>query len=103
PDRAVSIEREIWPALVGHGLYAHRASGYWMDIGTPARYLQGSFDIVSGAVEVDREASPEAAAIGAGAQIAPDARLGEFVILGEGVSVGARATIERSVVLAGAQ
>jgi len=105
PGRAVSIEREIWPALVGHGLYAHRASGYWMDIWTPARYLQGSFDIVSGAVEVevDREGSHEATAIGAGCEVAPDASLGEFVILGEHVSVGARARIERSVVLAGAQ
>jgi mannose-1-phosphate guanylyltransferase len=103
PGRAVSIEREIWPALVGQGLYAHRASGYWMDIGTPARYLQGSFDIVTGAVEVDRDRSHEAAAIGERCEIAPDARLGELVILGERVHIGARASIERSVVLAGAQ
>ncbi|HEY1776052.1 MAG TPA: NDP-sugar synthase [Solirubrobacteraceae bacterium] len=103
PGRAVSIEREIWPTLVGEGLYAHRAQGYWMDIGTPARYLQGSFDIVSGAVAVDRDPGHEAAAIGERCEIAPDARLGEFVILGERVSVGSGATIERSVVLAGAQ
>jgi mannose-1-phosphate guanylyltransferase len=102
PGRAVSIEREIWPALVGHGLYAHRSSGYWMDIGTPARYLQGSFDIVTGAVDVDRDSAHEAAAIGAGCEIAPDARLGELVILGEAVRVGSGASIERSVVLAGA-
>jgi mannose-1-phosphate guanylyltransferase len=103
PGRAVSIEHEIWPQLVGNGLYGHRSSGYWMDIGTPARYLQGSFDIVTGAVDVDREEAHETAAIGARCEIAPDARLGELVILGERVSVGSGASIERSVVLAGAR
>ncbi|HXR13383.1 MAG TPA: NDP-sugar synthase [Solirubrobacteraceae bacterium] len=101
--RAVSIEREIWPALIGHGLYGHRASGYWLDIGTPARYLQGSFDIITGAVEVERSARHDAAAIGERCEIAADARLGELVVLGERVRIGARASIERSVVLAGAQ
>jgi mannose-1-phosphate guanylyltransferase len=102
PGRAVSLEREVWPALVGHGLYGHRASGYWMDIGTPARYLQGSFDIVTGAILVERVGGLQAAAIGELCEIAPDARLGELAILGEGVQVGSRASIERSVVLAGA-
>ena len=32
--RPVSIEREIFPKLVGHGLYGLRLDGYWMDIGT---------------------------------------------------------------------
>lgn len=103
PGRAVSIEREIWPQLVGNGLYAHRASGYWMDIGTPARYLQGSFDIITGAVDVDRAVVPDAAAIGALCEIAADARVGDLVVLGDRVQVGSLATIERSVVLAGAQ
>src|SRR3954471_2295042 len=38
--RAVSIEREVFPRLVGDGLYGLRLEGYWMDIGTPDRYLQ---------------------------------------------------------------
>jgi mannose-1-phosphate guanylyltransferase len=101
PGRAVSIEREVWPKLVGHGLYCHRATGYWLDIGTPARYLQGSFDIITGAVTVEH--SPEwDGAIGEECEIAPDAELGELVVLGERVHVGARASIERSVVLADA-
>src|SRR5208283_1179053 len=51
PDRNVSIEREVWPALVGNGLYGFPSEGYWLDIGTPARYLQGTFDIIEGNVE----------------------------------------------------
>src|SRR5262249_36343671 len=50
-DTNVSIEREVWPRLVGDGLYgfAHRSS-YWLDIGTPERYLRGTFDILQGNV-----------------------------------------------------
>jgi mannose-1-phosphate guanylyltransferase len=102
PGRAVSIEHEVWPRLVGHGLYGHHARGYWLDIGTPARYLQGSFDIITGAVTVEH--TPEwDGAIGEQCEIAPDAELGELVVLGERVHVGARASIERSVVLADAR
>ena len=42
--RTVSIEREVFPRLVGRGLYGHGLSGYWMDIGTPERYLQASWE-----------------------------------------------------------
>jgi len=103
PGRAVSIEREVWPALVGRGLYGHRASGYWLDIGTPARYLQGSFDIITGAVAVEHHAHVSPATVGAGSEIAADARIGELVVIGERVQVGAGASIERSVVLADAE
>src|SRR3954470_75653 len=39
PGQPASIEREVFPQLVGAGLYGHVSSGYWMDIGTPERYL----------------------------------------------------------------
>jgi len=103
PGRQVSIEREVWPALVGNGLYGHRADGYWLDIGTPERYLQGSFDIVAGALAVDGRSQPGSNGIGSRCQIAADAQIGELVVLGDGVQVGSGATIERSVVLSGAQ
>jgi mannose-1-phosphate guanylyltransferase len=95
--RNVSIEREIWPALVGDGLYGSHADGaYWMDIGTPERYLQGTFDILEGNVvtaAVER--------IAAGATIAPSAQVGSLVVLGTGVTIGEDARVERSVVLDG--
>ena len=37
----VSIERDVFPTLVGRGLYGHECSGYWLDIGTPARLPEG--------------------------------------------------------------
>jgi mannose-1-phosphate guanylyltransferase len=44
--RSVSIERETFPALVGEGLYAERLEGYWLDIGTPQRFLEAAADIL---------------------------------------------------------
>ena len=32
----ISIERDVFPKLVDHGLYGYEADGYWLDIGTPA-------------------------------------------------------------------
>ena len=48
--RAVSFEREVFPALVGNGLYGYDAAGYWIDIGTPERYLEATWDLLAGRV-----------------------------------------------------
>src|ERR687893_415258 len=50
PDEPASIERDVFPRLVGSGLYAYVGDGYWLDIGTPQRYLEGTFDILEGTV-----------------------------------------------------
>ena len=41
PDgRCVSLEREVLPSLIGHGLSAVTGEGYFIDIGTPESYAQ---------------------------------------------------------------
>jgi mannose-1-phosphate guanylyltransferase len=121
PDRNVSIEREVWPALVGNGLYGFASEGYWLDIGTPARYLQGTFDIIEGNVttavserlgsdwlvvedgaEVRGRVIPPAV-LERGVRVGEGARVGSLVVLAEDVCVGPGATIERAVVLQGAE
>jgi mannose-1-phosphate guanylyltransferase len=120
-DRNVSIEREVWPQLVGEGLYGFAADAYWLDIGTPERYLQGTFDILEGnvATAVAERLGDGYLAVGErveaagrivppalvdrGCTIAAGAHVGSLVVLGEGVTVGEGATIERSVVLNGAE
>ncbi len=62
--RSVSIEREIFPRLVGQGLFGLRLEGYWMDIGTPERYLQASWDILTGPVETEVAARMGADGVG---------------------------------------
>ena len=122
PDVAVSIEREVFPRLVGEGLYGRRLDGYWMDIGTPDRYLQASWDILEGRVETAtgrarrrrrapgrgrRRCSRRGArrgprhgrrrddASGAGASIGPRA------VVGPGCSIGEGASVNGSVLLSG--
>jgi mannose-1-phosphate guanylyltransferase len=117
----VSIEREVFPALVGEGLYGYESGGYWLDIGTPERYLQGTFDILEGIVstEIGRrlaergliladEAQIEGqvvapAVVGPGCRIAAGAIVGGRAVLGAGVEVGENARIESSVVLDGSR
>jgi mannose-1-phosphate guanylyltransferase len=48
-DRKVSIEREVFPAMVADGaLYAMDGHTYWIDTGTPAKYLQAQIDLLRG-------------------------------------------------------
>jgi mannose-1-phosphate guanylyltransferase len=121
PDRNVSIEREVWPRLIGDGLYGFPADGYWLDIGTPARYLQGTFDILAGNVDtavrerlgsarlaIDEGAQADGrviapAVLERGVRVAQGAHVGGLVVLAQDVSVGAGSTIERAVVLQGTQ
>ena len=42
PDVMVSVEREVFPRLIGEGLYARRRRAVWIDIGTPASYLEAN-------------------------------------------------------------
>lgn len=47
--RRVSIEREIFPAMVRDGsLFAMADESYWLDTGTPADFLQANCDLVDG-------------------------------------------------------
>lgn len=50
PGKECSITREIYPRLLEAGLplYGYLARGYWIDIGTPARYLRAQWDILEG-------------------------------------------------------
>jgi mannose-1-phosphate guanylyltransferase len=120
-DCNVSIEREVWPRLIGNGLFGFPSDSYWLDIGTPERYLQGTFDIIEGNVKtavaqrlgsdwlaVDESAEVRGrvippAVLERGVRVAEGAHVGSLVVLGEDVSIGAGTTVERSVILNGAQ
>ena len=117
----ISIERDVFPTLVGNGLFGYPASGYWMDIGTPERYLQATFDILEGDVstEVGRAVAEAGGVLRRGdngcrdrprpgaarrglSTWPPTAHIGARTVLGRGVTVGAGAHIDNSVVLDGA-
>ncbi len=121
-DRPVSLERETFPALVAEGrLYGLESDGYWMDAGTPAKYLDAQLDILRH--RRDPACLPAVPEVAPGVFVAPDAVVAGAVggelyagpgcvveagasvtdsILGSRVSVAAGVVVNRSVILAGA-
>ena len=122
PGQPASIERDVFPRLVGEGLYGYVGEGYWLDIGTPERYLAGDVRHPRGhgraprspsamgdgylCVEHDVENAGRiipSALVESGCRIGDGARIGGRVVLERGVTVGADTTIERAVVMQGAE
>ena len=106
-DRAVSVEREVFPGLLAAGatlrLYRAPRSVYWSDIGTPAAYLRAHRDLLGGALGAgglagrlwgapDRQGSLR----GAACRVATGARV-EQSVLGPRCTVAQGARVEGSV------
>jgi mannose-1-phosphate guanylyltransferase len=117
--RAVSIEREVFPALAAEGsVYGIALPGYWLDVGTPESYLQAHRDVlerifstrVGDALGADFTLVDESAAVHPGAKLVPPvyvgpgaiveegARLGSLAVLGAGARLAARGVVESAVV-----
>jgi mannose-1-phosphate guanylyltransferase len=121
PEQPASIERDVFPQLVGNGLFGCVSENYWLDIGTPERYLEATFDILEGTVGTafeERtggsyqviEQSVEnlgriipSALVESGCQIGDGARVGGRVVLEQGVQIGPHTTVERAVVMRGTE
>jgi NDP-sugar pyrophosphorylase family protein len=115
-----SIERGYFPSLVERGetFVAYLYDGYWIDIGTPEKYVQVHHDIMDGrfaaapfrhlplpraAVSVSATVAPDATVEGPcfvddGAVIQAGARIGRHAVIGRGVTVGANAVVEGAII-----
>lgn len=104
--RRVSLERETFPALVEAGsLYAVSSDAYWLDTGTPEKYLQASRDILHRRRSRDclppvREVSP---GVFADATAIVEGSVGEASYLGPRARVGAGAEVSDAVISAEAE
>jgi len=112
PGKNVSIERETFQQLLTQGepMYAYSSSAYWLDMGTPEKYLRLNHDLLtgkalspiniggSGGSQIDPSADIKAPVlIGKGSVIGPGARVKGPVVLGPECKVGEGATIEGAV------
>ena len=95
--RAVSFEREVFPALIGDGLYGYDAAGYWIDIGTPERYLEATWDLLAGRVHSTLPPRDETGSLIYENCLLAGAHVGPQTVLGRHCSVGTDARVERSV------
>jgi mannose-1-phosphate guanylyltransferase len=108
PGGAVSIERDVFPRMVGRGLYGHRLEGYWMDIGTPERYLRATWDILERRVETDLAGrlSPvglliaDDARVDPSASVNPPALVDRKAAVAAGAAIGSHAVVGRRVEVA---
>ena len=104
PRLSVSIERETFPRMLAEPgrLYAMRSDAYWLDIGTPEKYLQSQSDVLRGALGVVPAPGATERAPGIWLQGTSDidatVELVAPVLIGDGVVVHAGALISGSVV-----
>lgn len=98
----LSIERQIFPVVIADGrpVCGFGSSAYWMDLGTPQKYLQGHFDIFEGRVRGLDYPSPW---VDDTATVDLRAHLGRWVAVGAGATIGRDARIEDAVLHPGAR
>jgi mannose-1-phosphate guanylyltransferase len=99
--RAVSIETEVFPALIGEGLCAWLLDGYWMDIGTHERYLQATWDVLEGRVATRVRATAPGLFLGDGCVVAGSAQVGPRAVVSKDCEIDADAVVADSVLLEG--
>jgi len=123
-DTAWSIERSFFPSLIErHETFvAHVYRGYWIDIGTPEKYMQVHRDIMDGRFHAKPFAnggsnawvSPQARVedgavvdgpcfVDEGAIVKSGARVGPYAVVGRQCHVEERAVIERSILWSGSR
>jgi mannose-1-phosphate guanylyltransferase len=121
--QVVSVERETFPGLIAAGelVLAYADASYWLDVGTPTAFVQGSADLVLGKLEspalpgrpgevlaLDGAVLSVEAKVTGGTVVGARAEVGAGAcvsgsVLGEGCVIESGATVVDSVVGAGAR
>jgi mannose-1-phosphate guanylyltransferase len=118
-----SIERKYFPSLIERGetFLAYDYPGYWIDIGTPEKYLQVHRDILAGRFKAApfRDQPAPRACVSARAMVSPEAtiespcfidddavieagaRIAAHSVVGHGARVEAKATVDGSILWPG--
>lgn len=116
--RAVSVEREVFPKLLENGkrIAVYKGCNYWIDLGTPEKYMQVHRDVFEGRYVMDdadfyaapfagrSEAKVHASAVlrgpvllGKGARIGAGAVIGPNTVVGANCTIGKKCIVENSI------
>ena len=82
---------------MGDGLYGYLAAGYWKDIGTPRRYLEGTWDLLAGVIESTLPERDETGSLVYEGGLTSGAHIGPQAVVGRHCSVGSDSSVERAV------
>ncbi|MBU4385707.1 MAG: NDP-sugar synthase [Actinobacteria bacterium] len=92
-----SFERQLFPDLLKQGepLYGFPSDCYWLDLGTPRKYISAHHDILGGKIKVPLGGKEirEKVFVGRDVEIGRDAGLNGPLLVGDRVSIGAGAEI----------
>lgn len=100
PNTSYSFERNVFPTILASGqpMFAYSSLGYWIDMGTPDKYLQVHRDLLSG--KCRRFSLPHGGMIaGDGSKVHATAVVTGTAILGPSCSVGENARVTGPVVM----
>jgi len=104
PATPSMVERHLFPLLLekGEPILSYPSDSYWIDIGTPEKYLKAHHDLLSG--EAPALASywdnfDQGVQIGASCTIDPSSEIEGPVLIGEGCSVAKWAVLKGPAVL----
>jgi mannose-1-phosphate guanylyltransferase len=97
----VSIEREVFPRLLAKGepFYAYSSDAYWLEIGTPEKYLQVHRDLLGGKSKLYSLASDKGVLIGEKSEVHRTAQIQGPVLVGANCSIGPRVKLIGPVVI----
>lgn len=102
-NRFYMFEHGLFPEMLrlGRPVYGYPSAAYWIDIGTPEKYLDVHRDLLKGKITVPIPGSQVAPHIwqGEGCEIDAAARISGPVVLGQGCRVAAGARLLGPVVL----
>jgi mannose-1-phosphate guanylyltransferase len=98
------FEHHLYPALLAQGvpIYGYHSDAYWIDIGTPEKYLQVQRDLLAGQCKAalpSQITENERRGQTVGAFIHPTARVEGPVIIGSGCSIGPGVRIKGPAVI----
>lgn len=95
----VSVEREVFPLLAEQRrLFAQPTDAYWMDIGTPQKYLRANLDALDGTFKAVSSEVTDGYVAGPGTQVARSAAVSSSC-LGAGCAIHPGAIVTNSVLL----
>jgi len=103
PQANFSFERQLFPLLLdlGEPIYAYPSSAYWIDIGTPEKYLQLHRDLLSGKGNASRHGftTGDEVLIGDQSYIHPTAQIRGPVVIGNNCTIGRNVKLIGPVVI----
>jgi mannose-1-phosphate guanylyltransferase len=96
-----SFEHELFPLFLEQDepIYAYPSAAYWIDIGTPEKYLRLNIDLLSGKSSQYSLSSGEKVVIGQKCHVHPTAQISGPAVIGSNCTIGQQSRLIGPVVI----